>query len=129
MTNEMLIKEAKEAMKNAYSPYSKFSVGAALLTTSGDVYTGCNIENSSYGAAICAERTAIVKAVSEGHVLDLCKIAIVSSNNSLTFPCGICRQVLAEFMYNGIVVLEDKKEGIKEYRVEELIPNTFLLKD
>jgi len=128
MTNDILIENAKKTMKNSYSPYSEFKVGAAVLTKDGKIYTGCNIENSSYGAAICAERTAICKAISEGST-DLYKIAIVSSSEDFTFPCGICRQVLSEFMLDGIVVLEDKEEGIKEYAVNELFPNAFLLKD
>ena len=126
MTNEKLIEMAEEAMKNAYAPYSSFSVGAAVLTDDGSVYTGCNIENSSYGATICAERTAIVKAVSEGK-RKFEKIAIVSSSGDLTYPCGMCRQVMAEFMIDGIVVLKDKNGNITEEKVKELIPKSFVL--
>ena len=126
MTNEKLIEMAEEAMKNAYAPYSSFSVGAAVLTDDGSVYTGCNIENSSYGATICAERTAIVKAVSEGK-RKFEKIAIVSSSGDLTYPCGMCRQVMSEFMIDGIVVLKDKDGNITEEKVKELIPKSFVL--
>lgn len=96
MNNVELINYAKKAMNNAYAPYSNFCVGAALLTDDGTVYTGCNIENSSFGATICAERTAAVKAVSEGH-RRFTKIAIVSKAGGYTYPCGICRQFLSEF--------------------------------
>lgn len=124
MTNKELIDFAKKGMQNAYTPYSNFKVGAAVLVDDGTVFTGCNIENASYGATICAERTAMVKAVSEGYT-HFKKIAIVSSGNFFTYPCGICRQFMTEFMKDGIVVLEDKEEGIKEFSLEELLPNGF----
>lgn len=126
MENRALLDKAKEAKNFAYTPYSKFNVGAALLSDDGKVFTGCNIENATYGATNCAERTAIFKAVSEG-VKQFKKIAIVSSSNDLTFPCGICRQVLAEFMPEGIVVLENGESEIFEYKVSELLPNSFKL--
>ena len=126
MENSKLIEYAIEAQKNAYAPYSKFMVGAALLCSDGKVYTGCNIENSSYGASNCAERTAVFKAVSEGE-RNFEKIAIVSSSEDFTFPCGICRQVLWEFMPEGYVVLFSKSGGIKEFSVRELIPEAFRL--
>ena len=129
MENEYLISYAKKAMGNAYSPYSGFSVGAALLTTEGEVFTGCNVENASFGATICAERCAVMKAVSEGYT-SFEKIAIVSSGNDFTYPCGICRQFLSEFMEDGIVVVQDKTGNIKEYSLNELIPFAFnLVKD
>lgn len=124
MTNKELIDLAKKGMQNAYTPYSNFKVGAAVLVDDGTVFIGCNIENASYGATICAERTAMVKAVSEGYT-HFKKIAIVSSGNFFTYPCGICRQFMTEFMKDGIVVLEDKEEGIKEFSLEELLPNGF----
>ena len=120
-----LINYAKEAMKNSYSPYSKFAVGSALLTKGGKVYLGCNIENASYGATNCAERTAIFKAVSEGE-REFEMIAIVSNSHEYTYPCGICRQVLAEFMPKGEIILYDEKE-IKTMKVEELLPYAFSL--
>lgn len=125
MENEVLISYAKKAMGNAYAPYSGFSVGAALLTTEGEIFTGCNVENASYGASICAERCAILKAVSEGYT-SFEKIAIVSSCNNLTYPCGICRQFLSEFMdEDSVIVLVNDKDEIKEYTLGYLIPDSF----
>lgn len=121
-----LINYALKAKEYAYAPYSNFKVGAALLCKNGRVYTGCNIENSSYGASNCAERTAIFKAVSEGE-REFEKIAVVSSSEGFTFPCGICRQVLSEFMPEGIVVLFSKSEGIEEFKVASLMPEAFKL--
>ncbi len=126
MTNEQLIKKAHEAKEYAYAPFSNFKVGACLLGTNGKIYTGCNIENSTYGATNCAERTAIFKAVSEGQK-EFTKIAIVSSSNDFTSPCGICRQVLFEFMSEGTVLLSNSKGEIKEYTVKELLPEGFKL--
>lgn len=122
MDNKELINLAYYAMERAYSPYSKFKVGAAVYGD-GKVYTGCNIENASYGATICAERCAISKGVSEG-CLKFEKIAIVSTSHDFTPPCGICRQVINEFMPDGIVVLTNDKE-IKEFTVSELLPAGF----
>ncbi len=126
MDNDILISYAKKAMGNAYAPYSGFSVGAAVLTADGDVFTGCNVENASFGATICAERCAVLKAISEG-CTSFVKIAIVSSSNEYTYPCGICRQFLSEFMEDGIVVLSDGEEQIKEYHLSELLPFAFNL--
>ncbi len=124
--NKMLINAAKDAMERSYSPYSEFKVGAALLADDGKIYKGCNIENSSYGATICAERTAIFKAVSEG-ARGIIKIAIVSSSGEHTFPCGICRQVLVEFAREDTVVLLEGSGGttVEEYALSELIPYAF----
>jgi len=121
-----LIDRAKEAKKNSYSPYSKFKVGAALITENNKIYTGCNIENSSYGATICAERTALSKAVSDGE-RHFKKIAIVSDLNDTTFPCGICLQALSEFMPKGDIILQDKDNKILVYKMSELIPYAFKL--
>jgi cytidine deaminase len=126
MKNEALINMAKDAMNNAYTKYSNFKVGAALLGKSGKVYTGCNIENASFGATICAERTAIVKAISEGE-REFQKIAIVSDCHEYTYPCGICRQVMAEFMYDGIIVLENSANEIVEIHVADMLPYRFEL--
>ncbi|NMA83297.1 MAG: cytidine deaminase [Epulopiscium sp.] len=123
-----LLEYAKEAQKKAYVPYSNFQVGAALLTKSGKIYTGCNIENASYGATNCAERTAFFKAVSEGE-RDFQAIAIVSSSGQETFPCGICRQVMAEFMLGGFVVLQTADGEIKEYQTKDLLPFAFTEED
>lgn len=128
MNYEELVKAAHEAKENAYVPYSKFKVGAALLTASGKIYTGCNIENASYGATNCAERTAIFKAVSEGE-RDIVAIAIVSSGNDTTYPCGICRQVIAEFMPNGDLIFEDSKGEIKVIPLKEVFPYSFTQED
>lgn len=126
MENEELINIAEKAMANAYAPYSKFKVGAAVLCDDESVYSGCNIENSSYGATICAERTAIFKAVSEGK-RHLIKIAVVSIENDITYPCGICRQVMSEFMPDGSAVMRDKNGRITEIKISSLLPYPFLL--
>lgn len=124
MTNEKLIELAYEATKKAYTPYSNFQVGAALLAASGKVYTGCNIENASFGATNCAERTAIFKAVSEGE-REFVKMAVVSHTHKHTFPCGICRQVMGEFLYQGTLVFDDDEKGIIEVPVREILPYKF----
>ena len=126
MMNKELIEKAYMAMGQAYAPYSGFKVGAAVLTDDV-IFTGCNIENASYGATVCAERCAIFKAVSEGH-RQIDKIAIVSSSGDFTMPCGICRQVMMEFMAEGMVVVTNDKE-IREFPVKELLPESFFAKD
>lgn len=126
MTNKELLSIADKAMENAYAPYSKFHVGAALLCKDGTVFTGCNIENATYGATNCAERTAIFKAVSEGQ-RDFEAIAIVSSGGGETFPCGICRQVMAEFAPEIKVVLRDEAGNEQIYPLVELLPKSFSL--
>lgn len=126
MTNKELLSIADKAMENAYAPYSKFHVGAALLCKDGTVFTGCNIENATYGATNCAERTAIFKAVSEGQ-RDFEAIAIVSSGGGETFPCGICRQVMAEFAPEIKVVLRDEAGNEQIYPLVELLPKSFNL--
>lgn len=128
MTNEELLARAKDGMKASYAPYSDFKVGAAVLCKDGTVFTGCNIENASYGATVCAERTALFKAVSEGYT-EFEKIAIVCSLESYAWPCGICRQVMAEFMPEGKILLEDKADGIREFSLKELLPGAFTRKD
>ena len=126
MTHDKLISIAKEALKNAYAPFSKFQVGAALLTKSGEVYTGVNVENSSYGATICAERTAFVKAISEGE-REFSAIAIVSSDGS-AWPCGICRQFMQEFCDADFEIVSLDSEGnIKAYTMAEMLPEGFRL--
>lgn len=126
MEDRALLDAAKAAMENAYAPYSHFRVGAAVLAGDGRVFTGCNIENASYGAACCAERTAIFKAVSEG-VRHFERIAVVGSGGDFTPPCGICRQVLYEFMPNGTVLLENAQGERQSYLVTELLPHGFSL--
>lgn len=124
MENQELVLLAKEAMEKAYAPYSKFKVGAALLAKNGKVFLGCNVENASFGATICAERTAITKAISEG-VKEFEKIAIVASSDDYAAPCGICRQVLYEFMPEGEIVLDSHGEGIKAMSLKEMLPMGF----
>jgi len=124
MTNEQLIEMAYEAMEMAYVPYSKFQVGAALLTKDGTVIKGCNVENASFGATNCAERTAIFKAISEGHK-DFVKIAVVSSSKKYTFPCGICRQVISEFTMDASMVFHDETNGIIEVPMTDILPYRF----
>ena len=123
MSNDELISKAYEAMKNSYAPYSKFNVGAVALCGE-KIYIGCNIENASFGATICAERCAIFKAVSDG-CTKIDKIVIVCSTHDFAYPCGICRQVMTEFMdENGIIVVTNDKE-IREYKLSDLIPESF----
>ncbi|WP_432651370.1 cytidine deaminase [Huintestinicola sp.] len=127
MTDNELMETAEKACENAYAPYSKFKVGAALLSSDGRVFTGCNVENSSYGAGICAERTAAVKAVSEGAVR-FSSIAIANAGGGLTFPCGICRQFLSEFAEEGFrVILRNDKGSLEIFTLEELMPHSFKL--
>ena len=126
MTERELIEISEYAQKYSYSPYSKFRVGAALLCSDGTVFTGCNIENSTFGATNCAERTAVFKAISEGHS-DFKAIAITSSGGDLTYPCGICRQVLSEFAPEIKVILKDSNNKIITYTLDELLPHSFKL--
>ena len=114
MSNDELISKAYEATKNSYAPYSKFNVGAVALCGE-KIYMGCNIENASFGATICAERCAIFKAVSDG-CTKIDKIVIVCSTHDFAYPCGICRQVMTEFM---------DENGIREYKLSDLMPESF----
>ena len=118
-----LIAAAGEARRFAYQPYSGFAVGAALLAQDGTIYTGCNVENASYGATICAEQTAIVKAVSEGHKR-FSAIAVVTENG--ISPCGKCRQVLAEFGPEITVIMATPAgDVLDECTVRDLLPRAF----
>lgn len=125
---EELVKMAYEATKSAYTPYSNFNVGAALLTKSGKIYLGCNIECASYGATNCAERTAIFKAVSEGEK-EFAAIAVVSSSMDYTYPCGICRQVIAEFGDESMEIILAKDMDYKVFTLAEMLPYSFTKKD
>ena len=129
MSKEDLFMLAKEARRSAYAPYSSYQVGAALITEDGSVYTGCNIENASYGATNCAERTAIFKAVSEGH-RKIKMIAIAGGSGDKTnfaYPCGICRQVMREFSdpEELIIVVGDGREELRCHTLKELLPESF----
>ena len=121
---QKLYAAAKEAAGNAFAPFSHFHVGAALLAVDGQMFTGCNVENSSYGVTICAERTALVKAVSEG-VRKFAAIAVVSQDGE-AWPCGVCRQMLYEFSPEMLVITgtEDHPEVVT---LEELLPHGFRL--
>lgn len=122
---DKLFRSAKLQLDRAYSPYSKVKVASALMTTKGKIFTGCNVENVSYGATNCAERTAIFKAVSEGHK-KFRAILIVTNQEMVWPPCGICRQVMAEFFGSNCIVYYTnlKKDAVKK-RFSELLPGTF----
>ena len=130
MDKKKLCKQAIQAMQNAHAPYSGYKVGAALLTADGRVYTGCNIENASYSATVCAERTAVFKAISEGKT-DFAMLAVAGGKNSVIDgafpPCGVCRQVLAEFCPPKFLVLvvTAMDGSFTEYTLEELLPEAF----
>ncbi len=119
-----LVDLAREARQHAYAPYSKYQVGAALLAKSGKIYTGCNVENASYGATICAERTAMVKAVAAGE-REFTAIAIVTDGSKLAAPCGICRQFLAEFGLELQIILANLKGEIKQSSLADYLPAAF----
>jgi cytidine deaminase len=126
MADEKLIEIAKKVSDNAYAPYSQFKVGAALLCKSGKVFTGCNVENSSYGLTNCAERTAVFKAVSEGES-EFVKMVIYTDSEILFTPCGACRQVLSEFN-DSIKILIVSNSEQKETDLKELLPMNFSLR-
>jgi cytidine deaminase len=123
-----LIAAAKRAMKNAYAPYSKFHVGAAVLTSTGEIFTGCNVENASYGMTNCAERTAIFSAIaSGGPKLDIRAVAVVNDRGMPCSPCGACRQVIYEFGPEAIIYFPAAK-GWKQAHITKLLPEGFRLK-
>ena len=126
MNYKELIKSAVEAKEYAYVPYSGFRVGAALLCQDGRIFTGCNIENAAYSPTICAERTAVAKAVSEG-CRDFAAIAVTGDNGDYLTPCGVCRQVLAEFcdLETFQVILANSEEDYKVLKLGELLPGAF----
>lgn len=131
MDNRELVEIAKKTGENAYAPYSNFKVGAALLTKSGNVYKGCNVENSSYGLTICAERAAISNAVSNGEK-EFIKMAIVGSfaerqNESLLTPCGACMQIMSEFNPDLELILLNTVGKIITINLKELFPKPFKL--
>jgi cytidine deaminase len=124
MTPKMLIAEAERALENAYAPYSRFKVGAALLTRSGRVYPGCNVENASFGLAICAERNAVFRAVCDGE-RDFVAVAIVDAQGHGASPCGACRQVMHEFAPGLLVYWRDARGRIVRKRLSQLLGSPF----
>ncbi len=122
MTDDQLIASAAVARERAYAPYSNFKVGAALKGKSGRVYTGCNVENAAYGPSMCAERTAIFKAVSEGE-REFEAIAVVTENGAS--PCGSCRQVMMEFAPDMAVIIADTQGRVRVTTVRDLLPDGF----
>lgn len=130
MNSKELILKAIEARENAYCPYSNFHVGAAALFEDGKIYKGCNVENASFGATNCAERTAIFNGVANGNRV-LKALALIGDVNNFTYPCGICRQVISEFAENKdmkIYIIKNENE-VLETTLEEIMPGTFTKKD
>ncbi|CAN5652524.1 cytidine deaminase [soil metagenome] len=125
--NSELVRAAIEAKNSSYSPYSKFRVGAALLTKDNKIYKGANIENASYSLCICAERVAFVKALTEGSK-EFSKIAIATDDNDFATPCGSCRQFMSEFTDDLEVILVVNENLTRSYKLSELFPNSFKLK-
>jgi len=125
LSDDELIEQAREARQGAHAPYSNFKVGAAILASDGRVFTGCNVENSTYSLSMCAERVAIFKAVSEG-ARELLKIAVVADSENLTPPCGCCRQMIWEFAGEETkVILANMIGDIQKFDIKELIPEPF----
>jgi len=124
VTPDPLVAAATAAREKAFAPYSKFRVGAALEAEDGTIFAGCNVESASYGLTICAERVALVKAVSEG-VTRFRRVAVVTDVGDLTPPCGACRQLLWEFAPDAVVILANLRGKSATYRVAELLPHGF----
>lgn len=125
MTDRKLVDEAFKMLERSYVPYSSFPVGAALLCADGTVFTGCNVENAAYGSTICAERTAIVKAVSEGHTDDWISLAVVGKGEDYCWPCGACRQMLYEFCPELNVLVARGDGDFVKIKLEDLLPHGF----
>lgn len=124
-TDQELIESARRARETAHAPYSGFAVGAALLSGDGRVFTGCNIENSTFGLTMCAERVAIFKAVSEG-AREILKLAVVADHERFAPPCGCCRQMIWEFATEGAeVILANLNGAVQRFGIEDLFPNAF----
>ena len=124
MRDSELIQRARKARELAYAPYSKFKVGAALLAKSGKVYTGANVENASLGLTVCAERLALLKAVTNGEK-DFVKIAVVADKDEPITPCGACRQVFSEFISDLRIICVNLERKIKRYNLKKLLPDAF----
>lgn len=125
MTKQELCQKAMDMREMAYVPYSHFPVGAALECSDGTVYTGCNVENAAYGSTICAERTALVKAVSEGHRDDFVKLAVVGNSSEPCWPCGACRQMLYEFAPGLELLVGRGDRTFVSLKLSELLPHGF----
>ena len=123
-TPEKLIEAAARARQNAHAPFSNFKVGAAVTTKSGKIYTGCNVENASYGLTICAERVAIFKAISEGET-EFTNIAVVADTPELTPPCGACRQIIWEFCGDVPITMGNLAGETETLQMKELLPRAF----
>lgn len=124
MTDRELAELAYSMLDKSYCPYSHFPVGAALLCADGSVFTGCNVENAAYGSAICAERTALVKAVSEGH-REFVKLAVVGRGEGPCWPCGSCRQVLNEFAPDLEIIVGNGAKELFTTTLSQLLPHSF----
>lgn len=122
---EELIEKAKKASENAYSPYSNFKVGAAVLLDNGKIYSGCNVENASYGLTICAERNAIFKAVSEEKKILIVKIVVFTPTDTATPPCGACRQVINEFGKDTEIIGVCYSDKSYRISIKDLLPHSF----
>lgn len=130
MTKQELIAEAFKAMENAYAPYSKYHVGACILTTDGNLFYGANIENASFGATNCAERSAVFAAYSRGYRKDTIEgLAIVSDGDRIAAPCGICRQVLSELVDVDMPIYLSNGKDEKTVTIREILPERFELED
>ena len=127
-TRKRLLRAARKVARNAYAPFSEFRVGAAILTTKGEVFVGCNVENSSYGMTNCAERTAIFSAVAKsGPELEIQAVAVVNDQGTACSPCGACRQVIYEFGPRAIIFYQGEK-GPKQSLITDLLPEGFRLR-
>ena len=125
MTDRDLVDLAVAMLERSYVPYSNFPVGAALLCSDGCVFTGCNVENAAYGSTICAERTALLKAVSEGHQDDWVRMAVVGNSEQPCWPCGSCRQMLYEFCPELELLVAGKDREVQRIKLSELLPHGF----
>ena len=125
MTDQELVERAFGMLRYSYVPYSGFPVGAALECADGTVFTGCNVENSAYGSCICAERTALVKAVSEGYRDDLVRLAVVGNSKDYCWPCGACRQMLYEFAPDLTVLVARSDHSFVKLSLSQLLPHGF----
>jgi cytidine deaminase len=128
---EELLNAAQQASSRAYAPFSKFHVGAAILTQGGEIFTGCNVENSSYGLTNCAERTAIFTAVAAGALSaerDLIAVAVVNRESAVCSPCGACRQVIFEFGPEAIVIYRAHSGEMAQTRAKDMLPEGFRLR-